>query len=358
MPEAPLFIFTLGVCVISCISFFAMSKKETYYSPKRNFVLIIEIVASIIWVSLLAIIIYSKSDTHITESIFLLLCAVLFSTLATRTLTREIHEHNKIQSLIGKLRENNEDLKEMDIQKTEFVSLASHQLRGPITALKGYTSMILEGDFGHVPDYLRSPLSKMMRSCQSLVIIINDFLDVTRTEARKMNYSFKPIDTQQLVHSVGQELYPLVKNKGLNFLIHNASEGDDVRVYADEHKLRQVVSNLIDNAVKYTSEGGITISISIIDQRVLISVHDTGIGINEHDIPNLFKKFSRTKTAQRANVTGTGLGLYVASHIVEAHGGLLTVESEGEGLGSTFTISLPTLFTHELYLTTLAASKS
>jgi signal transduction histidine kinase len=266
----------------------------------------------------------------------------ILSFLLIRSVSKEVENREKGERLARYLANANARLRELDKQKTEFVSIASHQLRSPIAAIKGYTSMIVEGSFGQVPKNLDEPLERILESGQRISIMVDDFLNVTRIEQGRMTYNMAPQNAYTLITSVVNELKVVAEKKGLELSVIS----EDVCkcfVKADEGKLKQIFSNLIDNAIKYTPQGWIHIIVSKLEQenKVLIKIQDTGIGIAPDEVQNLFQKFNRASNANEVNVLGTGLGLYIAREILKAHDGWINVESGGIGKGSTFVVELP-----------------
>lgn len=267
----------------------------------------------------------------------LFLIVLSFTILVIRGMHREIIQREKIEKLAIDLEKANGRLKELDNLKSEFVSLASHQIRGPLAAIKGYTSEIMEGDFGKVPDYLSSPIKTIFHSCESLVNVVEDFLNISRIEQGRMKYELSEFALGDIVDQVLEELKPTFAQKGLDM---EKMVDSSVMVRADKGKIKQIINNIIDNAIKYTPKGSIAISLQKTGGNALVTVKDTGIGINPRTIPKLFQKFSRAEDAAKANIMGTGLGLYIASQMIKAQDGHIWVESEGDGKGSTFFIEL------------------
>jgi signal transduction histidine kinase len=257
-----------------------------------------------------------------------------------RSVKREIDQRQKIEKLVEELAGANNKLRELDQMKSEFLSLATHQIRAPLTAIKGYSSMLLEGDFGPLPEKAHESVNIIMKSCQNLINVVGDFLNISRIEQGRMVYEKTVFDISKLVSEVASEMRPNISNAGLSIEI-NTEEGSKTKVKADKDKIKQVIGNIIDNAVKYTVHGGIKISIFSENNKAKVAIKDTGVGIDPTEVNKLFSKFSRTKDANRTNVIGTGLGLYIAKKMTEAHQGDIKVESEGVGKGSTFTIELP-----------------
>lgn len=258
-----------------------------------------------------------------------------------RSVKKEIKQREEIESLAQDLAEANEKLKELDQLKSEFLSLATHQIRAPLTAIKGYSSMLLEGDFGVLPQKAKDSVETIMKSCQNLINVVGDFLNISRIEQGRMVYEKSIFDIVELTKEVTNELKPNIQNAGL-LLEFEIPNNFSVKVNADRSKIKQVIGNIIDNAIKYTPQGKINISVFKDIEKVKIAIKDSGVGIDPNEVNKLFNKFSRTKDASKTNVIGTGLGLYIAKKMTEAHGGDIKVFSEGVGKGATFTIELPT----------------
>jgi len=262
--------------------------------------------------------------------------------LLSQNIKKETENRLRIEALNRELLETNDKLKELDRQKTEFISVASHQLRGPLTAIKGYASLILEGDFGEFSAQIKEAVETIFKSTQALVVIVGDYLDVSRIEQGRMRYEFSDFDLKPLAEGIINEFQPNIRVSGLS-LTFKHEDGKDFFVHADQGKLKQVVSNIIDNSIKYTPHGSIEVSLARVDDHIRLSVKDTGVGIAKEVLPKLFDKFTRAPGASKTNITGTGLGLYVARKMMEAHRGKIWAESEGKDHGSTFIIELESL---------------
>jgi signal transduction histidine kinase len=266
-----------------------------------------------------------------------------------KSVKKEIEAREEIEKLAenlkkanAKISEANFKLKELDHQKSEFVSFASHQLRSPMTAMRGYVSMIFEGEYGSIPDNLKHPLKIVYDSTETLINIVEDYLNISRIELGSMKYNTNPIDWGELVKQVVEEQRPNVEKRGLKMIV-NIDPTQTYRISADRDKFKQIIVNLIDNSVKYTQTGSITVELKKVPERQTIQyiVTDTGIGISPSIMPKLFQKWARADNAKSENIKGTGLGLFVAKQITEAHKGKIWAESEGEGKGSRFIVELP-----------------
>ena len=286
---------------------------------------------------------FIQNQTNRVLNAITFLLAILFGINLVRGVKKEIDAREHIEVLAKDLQKANERLKELDKQKTEFISLATHQIRGPLGSIKGYASMILEGDFGAIPAKAKEGVDIMMKSAQALIIVVNDYLDVSRIEQGRMKFDFSDFDLKDLVKTVVSEFKPPVEQKGLE-LTFTCDEAKTYMVNADMGKIKQVISNLIDNSIKYTPKGSIHVALEQESGKnagkLLISIKDTGVGIRPEVMPNLFAKFSRAPDASKTNILGTGLGLYVARKMIEAHKGRVWAESEGQDKGSQMYIEL------------------
>ena len=238
------------------------------------------------------------------------------------------------------LRRANTQLKKLDAAKSEFISIASHQLRTPLTVIKGYISMMLEGNFGTLTKPEEESLDKVFQSNERLIQLVENLLNISRIESGRLQFDFKEVDLNAMVESVVEELSGNAKKKNL-ILQYKKPEKPLPKIKMDEEKIRQVVMNLIDNAIKYTKQGSVTVKLEQADKKVKFCVADSGMGIRSGDMVNLFKKFSRGTGTSLIHTEGTGLGLYVAHMMIESHKGKIWAESDGEGKGSKFCFELP-----------------
>ncbi|MEI8130109.1 MAG: GAF domain-containing sensor histidine kinase [bacterium] len=238
------------------------------------------------------------------------------------------------------LQDANEKLKSVDKLKTEFLSLAAHQLRSPLTAIRGYTSMLLDGSFGTVDTKQKEAINRVFESSSHLTKIVEDLLNVSKIEAGGMKYEMAPFDLEKPVHDLTTDLSITAEKKGLKLSFATDNKGP-YTINGDMEKIRQVVLNVIDNAIKYTMQGSISVLLARNEatKMVRIAVTDTGMGISAEEKEKLFQKFSRGEGG-KTNTSGSGLGLYLAKQIAEAHGGEVVIDSPGAGKGSTFTIEL------------------
>jgi len=262
-------------------------------------------------------------------------------------ITEELYKKNldlvnlnkEIARLNSELGNANSKLQSLDKLKTEFLSLASHQLRSPLTSIIGYSSMILEGSYGPVADGQKEVLDRIFQSGRNLARVIEDFLNVSKIESGGMKYEMTVTDIKKLATDIVGELTIAAKKKGLELSLEEKDLGTYVS-HVDPTKMRQVFLNLVDNSIKYTEKGFVKVILSKpADGKLRFSITDSGMGISAETIGKLFEKFSRGEGG-KVNTGGSGLGLYLAKEIVLAHGGKIWVESPGVGQGSSFIIEL------------------
>jgi len=230
--------------------------------------------------------------------------------------------------------------KTIERMKTEFVSLAAHQLRTPLSAIKWALKMILDGDLGEINPEQKSFLEKTYKSNERMIELINDLLDVTRIEEGK--FLFKPTvtDIEPIIEFVINSYREESTRKNIQIEIKKP-EKKLPKITLDVEKIRLAIQNLLDNALRYTLPGGkITVSLRLLEKEVEIQVKDTGVGIPKEQREQVFAKFFRASNVVKMDTEGSGLGLFITKNIVEAHGGKVWFESE-EGKGTTFHITLP-----------------
>ncbi len=222
--------------------------------------------------------------------------------------------------------------------KTQFLSNMSHELRTPLNAIINMTGFVVDGVMGDVNEDQVEALNKTVDSGQHLLSLINDVLDLTKIEAGMMNVIFEEVDMEAVLNSVVSSGKGLVKNKPIDLVAH-IPENSLPHVLGDKRRIRQILLNVVSNAVKYTVEGEITVSAEAKEKSVLVSVKDTGVGIAEKDYSRIFETFKQAQNSLD-NVVSTGLGLPITKQLVELHGGEIWFESE-LGKGSTFFVLLP-----------------
>lgn len=251
-----------------------------------------------------------------------------------------INLEKEVEKRTKELSDAYEELKKLDKAKSEFVSIASHQLRTPLTAIKGYISMILENSYGKLSAKLKKPIENIYTSNERLIRLVNDLLNVSRIEAGRTELKREEASITELVSSIIDELKNNAGQKGIYLKLEKTKNGSK-NISIDKSKMRQVIMNIIDNAIRYTEKGGITVRCAAQDKKYKIEIKDTGEGMTKDEMGDLFESFSRGKAGTRFWTEGAGLGLYVAKKFVDMHNGKIWAESQGKGKGSTFHIELP-----------------
>jgi len=245
----------------------------------------------------------------------------------------------KIDEATRELRRVNTRLRELDKTKDEFISMASHQLRTPLTAVKGYLSMVLDGDTGPVKKSQKEMVQKAFSGAQRMVYLIGDMLNVSRLQTGKFVIENHPTNLADLVEGEIAQLQETAAARNLKLVYHRPDKFPDLNL--DETKIRQVVMNFIDNAIFYTPSGGsVTTELTASEGEARFTVTDTGIGIPAAVQHRLFSKFYRADNARKMRPDGTGLGLFMAKKAIAAQGGA-TIFKSTEGKGSTFGFSFP-----------------
>ena len=299
-----------------------------------------EILVATTWVVvLLRVITASTIEESIINSV-LLIFWVFLGIILVRSVLGEVRAREEIEKLAKELEFTNKELKRLDQAKSDFISIASHQLRTPLSIIKGYISMIREGSYGDFSGNVRKTLNKIYLSNERLIKLVADLLDLSRMESGKLQYEFVEFNMVDMVDSTVDEFRIPAGDKNIDLVWNKPKE--PLVVWGDSWKLRQVVFNLIDNGLKYTEKGSLAVVLEKANNMVTLSVKDTGAGMTPETAHGLFQKFTRGKDSFKTNAQGLGLGLFIAKKIVDDHQGKLWAESEGEGKGSAFVIELPT----------------
>ncbi len=289
--------------------------------------------------------VYSSEDIELFKIVAPEIAVAVKNALSFEEIRRfNITLENEVEKATVRLRHANHRLKELDVLKDEFVSIASHELRTPMTAIKSYLWMAINKSPQKLDPQLRKYLDISYQSTERLIHLVNDMLTVSRIERDKIEIKRESFDISETLQLVYEELKITAQEKNIAFTLIKDKD-KKYMVLGDKEKLREVFQNLVGNALKFTpNQGKITISCNMDKNGVHISVSDTGSGIPKGDQPKLFKKFSKIDYSytKHSSQPGTGLGLYISKQIVSLHHGDITVQSEVEK-GSTFTVNLPLL---------------
>ena len=283
---------------------------------------------------------YSSRDIEMLESIAGELAVSIRNSLSME----EINELNKslqrrIDEATKELRFSNRQLQRLDEAKNEFISMASHQLRTPLTSIKGYLDMMLEGDLGKISPTQRAVLREAFSSSERMVRLINDFLNVSRLQTGKFTIDKQSVDIAQILRDEVSLLKVVADQRSVEMVLKIDKKIPSLAV--DSEKIRQVMLNMIDNAIYYSSpHKKVAITLKSSGKMIEFSVKDSGIGVPKSEQANLFGKFFRGTNAKKRRPDGTGVGLFLAKKVILSHDGEMIFESE-EGKGSTFGFRLP-----------------
>lgn len=315
----------------------------TYSIIKYKFlnakVLSTELFTGLIFVLFLIDVFLSRGTTELMFRILALVVMVIFGFVLIRSVRHEVKRREEVTTLAHSLEKANLRLQELDRQKTEFLSIASHQLRTPLSILKGYIELIKDGGFGKPTKGIVKVLGDMDDNNEHLIKLVDEFLNISRIEQGRTKFVFEKENICKIIEGAKNELELKAKDRGVELEFARAKKGKDVVM--DSEKIRHVIFNFIDNAIKYSDKGKIKILVEDEDGETTVRVRDQGFGFDKVDEANFFQKFYRGENVKGTNVNGTGLGLYVCRKFIEAHGGKVWAHSPGLGKGSEFGFWLP-----------------
>lgn len=262
---------------------------------------------------------------------------ILLITIFCRYLAVQIREERRQKE---ELAAHQKMLEEEAVRQRDFMNLTAHQLYTPLSISRGFTSMLNDANFGQLNPKQKEAVNEIYDSTTRMVSLVNELLSISRLETESFQLKKTINEPDQLLKNIVNELEQTKTNENVHILLELPAK---VRPFMfDQEKIRQVVYNLISNAIKYTQKGNITVKYEVTHNRALFSVKDEGIGIDENDLGNLFQPFFRGKNILELDNKGTGLGLYIAKIIVSKHGGRIWADSV-RGEGSTFYFELPLL---------------
>ncbi|MEA2701611.1 MAG: hypothetical protein QOE22_320 [Candidatus Parcubacteria bacterium] len=285
-----------------------------------------------LWILVLALLfIRSVENIRVVVSITLIFVLIL-GVLLVRSVYREIQQRERVEVLA-------KDLETANQQQIILIHFITHQLKGFVTKSRNVFSMLLEGDFGSLPDTMKPMVEEGLRSDTKGVNTIQEILNAANIKSGKVTYAKSPLDLKELVGSIVADLKPGADTKGLA-LTMKGGDGD-FTIQGDRMQLTNAFKNLIDNSIKYTPKGSVEVSLERGEEKVRLLIKDTGVGITPEDMRLLFTEGGHGKESQKVNVESTGFGLYIVKNIIEAHQGKVWAESDGKDQGSRFIVELP-----------------
>lgn len=322
------------VILIACIG----------YAIVRHQMFDMKVIATQALVIVLLIILFARIFASATPSqavieILIFGLVAFFGILLIRSVVSEVRQREELERLTKALAAANDELQRLDRAKSEFISLASHQLRAPLTVIKGYVSLMRQGTIPPGSAKAKEILERIALSNEQLIKLIESMLNLSRIESGKIRYDLALNDPVLLVKEVIAAFQQTANEGNIALVFHG--KGDIPKCVFDADKIREIAINLIHNAIKYAPKGRITISLERRENRLLLTVRDTGIGIRPDDLTSIFVKFTRTEDARMIDPSGMGIGLYFVKRVAEDHGGRVWAESAGPGKGSAFFVELP-----------------
>lgn len=228
--------------------------------------------------------------------------------------------------------------KELNQAMSDFLSVATHELKSPTSIIKGYLSNIIDGDFGEIDPKIKEQIQVAITQTERLNSLVQDLLNVSRVEQGRVQYNITEVDTVKILNTVISNYRPIAEEKNIQIVYEPVESVPFIK--ADENRVQEIFTNLIDNAIKYTAKGSVTVSHKVDKNNLITNVRDTGFGMSSSARQRLFQRFYRVKTDQTQNISGTGLGLWIIKQYIEAMGGNIEVESM-EDVGSNFIVTLP-----------------
>ncbi|MHA1231667.1 MAG: PAS domain-containing sensor histidine kinase [Candidatus Helarchaeota archaeon] len=260
---------------------------------------------------------------------------------------REINERKKLEQELknyhSELEKKNKELMELDEIKSEFLSNASHELRTPLVSIKGFTELLLNGSSGKLTKQQIEDLSIILRNTERIINLVDDLLDVSKLESGMFIINKKDFDIVELVYECVHELHHQIEAREHNIELHLPDH--EIIVHADRNRIHQLITNLLDNAIKYTPKKGvIEIYLRKDDEKIHFFIKDNGIGLKQDEIKKIFKRFGKIYMPDEVDFVdarGTGLGLVICKGIVEKHNGKIWATSEGRNKGSEFHFIIP-----------------
>jgi signal transduction histidine kinase len=334
----PLFNNTFKYSYLGNYSIIILFAFTAYAIVKQNLfgirVVLTQILVSVIAILLFIQILGSKTTIEYIWKGVLFLTFIIFGYSLIRNVLREIKLREELEKAYV-------ELKKLDTAKSEFISIASHQLRTPLAAMKGYLSMILDENYGPITARIKTKLQNVFLSNERLIRMVNDLLNVSRIESGRAELNIEETSVEDIIKGAVDILKLQAKDKKLH-LIWEKPDKTLPKILVDADKTREIILNIIDNAIKYTQEGDVKVTAKAKQDSVLIKIADTGAGMSEEEIAKMFKSFSRGSAGNQFFTEGMGLGLYIARQFTDMQHGKIWAESDGKGKGSTFFLELPT----------------
>lgn len=286
-------------------------------------------------------VIFATSGAHLVFRTGIFILVLAFGVYLIHAILKEVRQREQIEVLARELKSANERLKELDKLKSQFLSIASHDLRAPLTVVRNFLSLLLDGTYGKLPAAAEEGMRQVFERATDMAKSVDNYLNVSRIEQGRMKYDFIEVELLPVIEKAIKDFAPNAEKKGLSMRFTASPELKGRKAKLDIAKINEVLNNLLDNAIKYTPKGSITAVFEPAGNGARLTIQDTGVGMSQKTIRKLFKLFSTGSESLKVNTSSTGVGLYITKAHVEAHQGRVWAESEGEGKGSRFVLELP-----------------
>ena len=339
-----------GTIICVFLSFYAIVKHHLFNIK----IIAAELFTVVLWSVLLIRAFLSDNFQDLSINVGIFITVVFFGVLLVRGVIKEVEQKEKIEKIEKEIekayevekkaneleKKANEELKNLDRAKNQFLMQVQHDLRTPLTLIRGYCDLLLGGTFGKQSKQTTEVIGKIETVAENKIKDVNNFLDVNQFRLGKKIISLKPgVELNPILQEIFDVLSSTAKSKGIYLKLEKSKEV--LAVEADREKLKAALFNIVDNSIKYTPTGGVSIRVES-NGFAKVIVSDTGIGISKERIGTLFDTaFERGEDAKKTFASGMGIGLYLSSQIIKAHNGKIWVESDGAGKGSVFYVELP-----------------
>jgi len=284
---------------------------------------------------------YTDQDVKLIDS----LCKQISVSVLNAKLYSQVEDlknnlEERVEEQVKELKKAYKKLQRIDKAKTEFMSIVSHQLRTPLSIIKGHLSMVTEGVYDDDEGKKKKILQDVYDSNERLITLVNDVLNISRIQSGRVEISKEEVDMKEVTKKIVEKMKGSLNGKDVKLIFENPKE-ENLKTKADSSKIENALINLIDNAIKYTNQGEVRVSLRKEEDSLLVEIKDTGEGMNKEEIEKLFETFSRGDAGKKHWIQGAGLGLYIARQFIEMHDGKVWADSQGKGKGSQFYVTLP-----------------
>jgi len=338
-PYIPVELFRLGtyaVIFVPAFTAYAIVTKKLFNIK----IVATELLALTLWIILLIRTILSSNPQDFAINLTISICVTIFGILLIKNVIVEVEQSKEIKKAYEIEKQAHQDLIELDEAKTNFMLVTQHHLRTPLSVTAGFMDLLIKGNYGKIDSNALDIIKRSDESIRKEIEVVNDLLTVSSFQLGKGYVQFEQnVPIKDILEDIVKDLKPVADNQKIYLKFESIDPIPNIS--ADKKQIRMALQNIIDNAIKYTKQGGVDVKIKLEGDKVKIEIKDTGMGMTPEDQKELFKAFHRNKESWAANATGKGIGLFLTDQIIHAHSGKIWAESEGPGRGTIFSIELP-----------------